>query len=177
MAELLNSETFGDRIYSRFPEVYKRDDKDNDYALKRFIQTGGEGFKCVIDEINGISDLRDSDKTPVEFLPVIFSSHGLDILNGIPYNYLKNLVPNLNAILSRKGSISAIEYLCSVVSGIVCEVSTEHFSENNRVDIIIDMDYTTEVDFPSIEQLNRIVKEFDYGISLWKLCYIKRRMY
>ena len=27
MAELLNSETFGDKIYDRFPELYKREDK------------------------------------------------------------------------------------------------------------------------------------------------------
>ena len=160
MSELLNSETFGDKIYDRFPEVYKRDDKLNNYALKRYVKTAGDGFKCVIDEVNGITDLRDSDKVDSKILPVIYSSHGLDIFNGIPETYLRNLVPTLNPLFSRKGSISAIEYLCSVVSGILCTVEMSRFSENNQVNVLIDMDNTVQKNFPNVEQLRRIVDEF-----------------
>lgn len=160
MSELLNSQNFGEKIYNKFPEVYRRDDQFNNYALKRYIETAGEGFKCVIDEINGITDLKDSDKIPSKFLPELYSSHGLYIFNGIPELYLRNLVPILNPLFSRKGSMSVISYLCSVVSGVICTVSTEHFEENNRVDVLIDMDSNTQINFPSIEQLRRILKEF-----------------
>lgn len=160
MSELLNSETFGDKIYDRFPEVYKRDDKFNNYALKRYVKTAGEGFKCVIDETNGITDLIDSDKVDSKILPVVYSSHGLDIFNGIPETYLRNLVPTLNPLFSRKGSMSSIEYLCTVVSGILCTVNVQNFSSNNRVDVIVDMDSTQSENFPNVEQMWRIIKEF-----------------
>lgn len=160
MSELLNSETFGDRIYERFPEVYKRDDKLNNYALKRYIKTAGAGFKCIIDEANGITDLRDSGKVASSTLPIVYSSHGLEIFNGIPETFLRNLVPTLNPLFSRKGSMSAIEYLCSVVSGIVCNVDVSHFSENNQVNVMVDMDNNVRGDFPSVEQLLRIMDEF-----------------
>ena len=122
MSELLNSNTFGDKIYDRFPEMYKRDDKETGYQLKRFIQTAGEGFKCVIDEINGISDLRDNDKVDSSILPVIYASQGLEVFNGIPEPYLRNLIPLLNSLFSRKGSISAVDYLCSIISGVICHI-------------------------------------------------------
>ena len=160
MSELLDSNTFGDKIYDRFPEMYKRDDKETGYQLKRFIQTAGEGFKCVIDEINGISDLRDSDKVDSSILPVIYASHGLEVFNGIPEPYLRNLIPLLNSLFSRKGSISAVDYLCSIISGVICTVDTSHFLEDYRIDILLDMDTSIKDNFPSVEQLRRIVKEF-----------------
>lgn len=160
MSELLNSETFGSKIYDKFPEGYKRDDKLNKYALKRFINTAGEGFKCVIGEVNGITDLRDSNKAITKALPVIYSSHGLEVFNGIPETYLRNLVPVLNPLFSRKGSMSAISYLSTVISGVSCKVDLSYFQDNNQVNVLIDMDNSKENDFPSVEQLRRIVNEF-----------------
>ena len=160
MSELLNSNTFGDKIYNRFPEVYRRDDRDVNYSLKRYIQTAGDGFKCAIDEVNGISDLRDNIKVPSEFLPYVYSSHGLEIFNGIPDKFLRNLIPTLNTTFSRKGSISAVEYLCSVISGVSCTVDMSNFADNNKINLAIDMDFNLRDDFPNIKQLQRIVFEF-----------------
>ena len=160
MSKLLDSETFGDKIYNRFPEVYKKDDKNNEYYLKRYISTAGEGFKCVIDETNGITDLKDYGKIDSKFLPVVYASHGIEIFNGLPELYLRNLIPILNPLLSRKGSLSAIEYLCSIISGIRCTVDTSNFSDNNRVNVVVDMDSNNTDNFPSVEQMWRILREF-----------------
>lgn len=160
MAELLNGSTFSEKIYNTFPEVYRREDKYQKYALKRYINTAGEGFKAVIEETNGVMDLKDADKVSSKFLSALFASHGLDIFNGLPEVFLRNLLPMLNTSFSRKGSISSVEYVCSVVSGVVCHVDVSNFKENNRLDVVVDMDTTNEKRFPSVEQLRRIVKEF-----------------
>ena len=161
MSKLLNSEDFGNKIYERFPELYRRDDQYYDYALKRYIQSAGEGFKAVIDEYNGIADLRDSQKIDEKFLPVIYSSHGLELFNGIPVAFLRNLVPALNTSFSRKGSVSAIEYICSVISGAICNIEIDpKFSENKHINVTLNVDFDDKDNSPSIEQLKRIVKEF-----------------
>ena len=57
--------------------------------------------------------------------------------------------------------MSAIEYLCSAVSGVICTVSVQNFSsDNNRVDVSIDMDLAQSEKFPNLEQMRRIIKEF-----------------
>ena len=56
--------------------------------------------------------------------------------------------------------MSAIEYLCSVVSGVLCTIEVSNFSDNNQVNILIDMDSTVQKNFPNVEQLRRIVDEF-----------------
>ena len=161
MSKLLNSEDFGDKIYESFPAIYRRDDQYHGYALKRYIQSAGEGFKVVIDEYNGIADLRDSQKVDEKFLPVIYSSHGLELFNDIPFAFLRNLVPVLNTSFSRKGSISAIEYICSVISGAICNIEIDpKFSENKHINVVLNMDFDDKANSPSIEQLKRIVKEF-----------------
>ena len=160
MAELLNSETFGDRIYDRFPEVYKREDQYQNFALKRYLKVAGVGYKTVIDEYNGIADLRDSDRVRSDLLPVIYTSHGLDIFRGIPEDYLRNLVYTINPCFARKGSVSSIEFLCSVTTGIQCNVDVSEFDKNNFVNIYINMDYAKKDKLPSVEQLKRIAESF-----------------
>ena len=160
MSKLLDSDKFWENIYDRFPETYKRDDSYTRYSLKRFIKTAGEGFKVATNEINGITNLRDSANVDSKFLYAVYKNHGMELFNGLPEEYIRNLVNMINPSFSRKGSISSIEYLCSVISGIVCEVDLSRFDDNNKVNLIIDMDFDQSAKFPNMEQLKRVVKEF-----------------
>ena len=104
MSKLLDSDKFWENIYDRFPETYKRDDSYTRYSLKRFIKTAGEGFKVATNEINGITNLRDSANVDSKFLYAVYKNHGMELFNGLPEEYLRNLVNMINPSFSRKGS-------------------------------------------------------------------------
>ena len=55
---LLDSGLFSEKIYDRFPLLYREEDVYQRYALKRYLQAATDGgFKPVIEEWNGITEL------------------------------------------------------------------------------------------------------------------------
>ncbi len=158
MAKLLESKDFWERIYDRFPDMYKRDDAGTNYALKRFIESAGAGFEYVIDEVNGIVDLIDSSKTPIQFIENLYNSLGLEVFYGLPETFLRNLVPYINSMFALKGSTSAVEFMSNVVSGVKCELDTSNIEEHLIVRLVMDMNNSSR--FPNLQQMERIVKEF-----------------
>ena len=83
MSKLLNSEDFGLTLYNTLPPLYRAEDEKVSFALKRYLQTVSDGgFKEIIDEINGLINLIDPEKTPSEVLPIMFEHYGLKIFNG-----------------------------------------------------------------------------------------------
>ncbi len=161
MSNLIKEETFGLELYNRFPEMYKKDDEGTGYALKRYMQAAGEGFKCAFEELNGIPDLIDPLKIPGEYLVLMFYSYGMEIFNGVPEPFLRNMIPIIGDLFSRKGSISTLVFLTSLVSGVETTLEYSNFAEDHtlHVDLFIDYDKVGN-SFPSQEQLVRIMNEF-----------------
>lgn len=162
MSNILNSEDFGLKIYNRFPPKYREDDAMNGNALMRYIQALSDGgFKYSIDEINGIINLIDPDKVDSKILPTLFKQYGLEIFNGIPGQYLRYLLPKLGEMWSRKGSLSAIEFITSSLSGIKTTTSVDYDEENNpTVTVRLEMDYSLGDYFPEADQFTRLLTNF-----------------
>lgn len=162
MSNILNSEDFGLKIYSRFPTKYKEDDVNQNFALKRYLQALSDGgFKYSIDEINGIMNLIDPDKVDAKLLPILFKQYGLEVFNGIPEQYLRYLLPKLGEAWSKKGSLSIIEFITVSLSGIktVTEI-TYDYEGNPSVDVKLEMDYNIGAYVPDIKQFTRVLQNF-----------------
>lgn len=164
MSKLLAGEQFNEKLYNTLPPVYHNADSMVDFALKRYLNVLSDGgFSKVIEEVNGILDLNDPEKTPKEVLSVVFSQYGLEIFNGLPELYLRKLLPILGDLYARKGATTVIEYLTSIISDVKSEVIiSPDFLEDYHIDIKLEMDYDQQGarDIPDREQLLRIVKEF-----------------
>lgn len=162
MSNLLKSGNFGDKIYNRFPMKYREDDIDQNFALKRYLQAMGDGgFQFAIEDINGLTTLIDPDTIKAEFLPLLFRHYGLEVFNGIPEEYLRYLLPRLGEIYAMKGSLQAIDYVCTSISGIKT-ITTVDYDENGNptVKVKLEMDVALGDFVPDVEQLNRILEKF-----------------
>lgn len=162
MSNLLKSGNFGDKIYNRFPMKYREDDIDQNFALKRYLQAMGDGgFQFAIEDINGLTTLIDPDTIKAEFLPLLFRHYGLEVFNGIPEEYLRYLLPRLGEIYAMKGSLQAIDYVCTSISGIKTITSVD-YDENGNPTVVakLEMDVNISDFVPDVEQLNRILEKF-----------------
>lgn len=163
MSKILDSKTFGDKLYNTMPQLYRTADKDVDYSLKRYFQSLSDGgFSHVIDETNDLMTVVDSDKADAKLLPNLFKSYGLEIFNGVPEMYLRKLLPLIGSLFSQKGSITPVEYLTSLISGVKSTVEvSETFRDDHSLNVTLEMDYGQDQrDIPDREQLVRIIKEF-----------------
>lgn len=161
MSKVLDPNSFGEKLYNSLPQMYRKEDEQVEYALKRFLSVAGDGgFSNVIKEYNGILDLNDPEKTTTQVLNILFKQYGFEVFNGIPEVYLRKLLPILGDLYSRKGSTTVIEYLTSIVTDIKTEVSlSPNFKNDFIVNLRFEMDYDIQ-NFPNKQQIFRIIKEF-----------------
>lgn len=162
MSKILSSENFGDKIYNRFPIKYREDDVLQDYALKRYIQSLSDGgFKYAIEDINGLMDLIDPDKVSYEVITLLFKQYGLEIFNGIPEQYLRYLLPKMGELWKNKGSISALEFLTSSISGIRTLTDVTYDAEDNpTINVKLEVDNNIGEYIPAIPQLKKLLENF-----------------
>lgn len=163
MSKTLDSKNFGDKLYNSLPEMYRVDDANENFALKRYLQSLADGgFEKVIEETNGLMTLVDPDKVDKDILPVLFKSYGFEVFNGIPELYLRKLLPMVSKLFALKGSITSVEYLTSLVSGVKSTVEvSDSFNEDHSIDVKLDLDYNlSPSELPDREQLLRIISEF-----------------
>ena len=160
---ILDSSTFGEKIYNRFPSKYKADDVYTGYALKRFIFTVAEGgFKYVIDDTNGLLNLVRQDTSSPEVLKLLYEQYGMEVFNGIPEEYLRRFLPFLADASSYRGSLTAIDFISTSVTGIPTTTEIEANDEDNSVDVTVTLELTRSVlkYFPDYNQLARILENF-----------------
>lgn len=164
MSKVMDSKTFSGKLYNTLPVMYHNADSMVDYALKRYLQVLSDGgYSFVVDELNGILNLNDPERTPSEVLGILFEQYGLPLFNGIPEVYLRKLLPILGDLYARKGATTVIEYLTSIISDVKTDiVISPDFLNDYHIDLKLEMDYdqTGARDLPDREQLLRIIKEF-----------------
>lgn len=162
MSNILNSEDFGTKIYNRFPSKYREDDVGQQLALKRYIESLSDGgFSPVIQDMNGLLDIKDTSRTPYDALLNLYKQYGLEVFNGIPEPYLRYLLPRLSEAWSKKGSLSVIEFVTSSLSGIKTSTNVTYDSKGNPfLEVRLEMDYNMGDYFPDSKQFNRILRNF-----------------
>lgn len=159
---LLDSGQFSEKIYDRFPLLYREEDVYQRYALKRYLQAAADGgFKPVIEEWNGITELIDPEKTRYEVLKILYQQYGLELFNGIPENYLRFLLPFLGGMWERKGNLDVVSSMTSIIAGAKANTKIEEDIHGNyNVNIYLEMNYTLDGYFPEPEQFRRLLSNF-----------------
>ena len=105
---------FGDYLYSRLPEMYRREDaKDGiDFALKRYLEVLDKGgLQLLFGELLTLYDLFDVDTCPKEVLPLISRLLGYNFINEVDEFMQRKIVSNLVEIYKRKGTKSVIDFI------------------------------------------------------------------
>lgn len=173
---ILDSESFGERIYNKFPLKYREDDLSQNLALKRYIKSLGEGFKVTIDDINGLLNFCDSDLIPDNVLPTVLRHYGLDIdvLEDIPPKYLRGLLKNIGAILLSRGTHNSVSY---VVNSMFSATDLTNVTLNGvsgtdyTLTISTDNVNTSVIDTPQVSKgVKEIIKKFTpffQNITYW----------
>ena len=160
---ILDSNNFGEKIYNRFPSKYRADDVHTGYALKRFIfATADGGFKHIIDDTNGLFNLIRPDTSRPDVLKILYEQYGMEVFNGIPEEYLRRFLPFLADANSYRGSLTAIDFISTSVTGIPTTTEIEANDEDNSVDVTVTLELTSSVlkYFPDYNQLTRILENF-----------------
>ena len=158
----LSSEDFGLKIYNKFPPMYREDDAKVNYALKRYLQSVGDGgFKYAIDEWNGILNIYNPSNIDSNMLSILYEQFGFDLFYGIPEEYLRYLLPRLSEAWKKKGSLDVVEYVVYALSGIktTTEVHTDS-QDNILLDVRLEMDFAMGSFFPDPSQFKRILDKF-----------------
>ena len=160
---ILDSSIFGDKIYNKFPSKYRADDVNTGYALKRFIFALSEGgFKYIIDDTNGLLNLIRSDTSRPDVLKALYEQYGMEVFNGIPEEYLRRFLPFLADASSYRGSLTAIDFISTSVTGIPTTTEIVANDEDNSIDVTVTLELTSSVlkYFPDYNQLTRILENF-----------------
>lgn len=124
MSNVLNPDTFGEKLYNRLPALYRTEDSNNNLALKRYLESLSEGgFAKLINEMNGLLNIVDPEKTPTKILKYIFSQYGVTMFQGVDEKFLRKLLQIISDILARKGSKSTIYYIASILTGCECVIN------------------------------------------------------
>lgn len=162
MSNILNSEDFGLKIYNRFPPKYREDDMGQNLALKRYLQALSDGgFRYIIQDINGLLDIKDPSRTSLDILLNLYKQYGLEVFNGIPENYLRSLLPYLSSVWKYKGSINIIEFVTTTLSGIKVSSDIKYNSYGTPIITVrLEMDFSLSDYFPSSGQFKRILENF-----------------
>lgn len=124
MSNVLNPDTFGEKLYNRLPALYRTEDVNNNLALKRYLESLSEGgFAKLINEMNGLLNIVDPEKTPHKVLKYLFGQYGVTMFQGVDEKLLRKLLQIISDILSRKGSKSTIYYIASILTGCECVIN------------------------------------------------------
>lgn len=124
MSKILNPETFGEKLYNRLPNMYRTADAENEYDLKRYLLSLNDGgFSKVIDEMNGLLDIPDPERTPAKCLKYLFGEYGVTMFQGVDEKLLRKLLQILADIFARKGTESVIFYISSILTGCECTLN------------------------------------------------------
>ena len=109
---------FSNFLYNKLPKVYRDEDQNIGYPLKRYLESLVEGgFAHVIEGVNEFITLIDPDKIPEEYLPHLCNSFGLTYFPDLDSTYQRKFLSNVGEIMKRRGTYAGIRYFIKATTG------------------------------------------------------------
>lgn len=119
----MSKRDFGKWLYDKLPHVYKDKDKENSYTLERFLEVlGTEGYNYLLNEMEELEKLSDLYSCPDKYLPYLSESLGVEYFHFLPPEFNRRLLINIQELLDRKGTRSAIKFIARELTGFEAEI-------------------------------------------------------
>lgn len=168
---VLSPENFREKLYNRLPKIYRAEDEHNNLALKRYLNALSDGgFAKTIEELNGLLNIVDPEKTPSNVLPFLFHQYGVTPLQGVDEQLLRKMLQIISTILERKGSKSTIQFIASLITG--CRTVISSSIKNNSYMLKISFEVENQesaIDEPTKAFLESILR--DYVPFYWDMTF------
>lgn len=115
-----------DFLYNRMlPSAYISEDSAIGSPFKRYLSALVEGgIEPLLKDTLDIMNLRDPQKCPSKYLPVLCENFGLPYFPDIDEKFQRKFLSNFMELNMRKGTSSCIEYLARELSGYDVEVDS-----------------------------------------------------
>lgn len=116
----------GDYLYNSLPALYRVQDKDTNYTLKRYLGALGQSMTLVNDETRDILTLLDVEKMDAKFLPYFASMFGVEYHHDIPEDSQRKYLANIVDIQKRKGTKEVLEFTARELTGMNATIREGH---------------------------------------------------
>lgn len=132
-----SKENIGSYLYTRLPSYHRQLDEQNNLLLKRFMEVLDEGFKVTSNQLDEALKRVQASKCPEDKLENLARSLGADWISTIHPKYQRQIVAMLVKLYKQKGTIDAIRFIASELSGfeakiIEGEIPDEYFIEGDE---------------------------------------------
>lgn len=138
-------------LYSRLPAVYREEDANIGYPLKRFLNILVEGgFKLAEKDIIDYLNLFNADKCPAKFLPHLGSLLGFEFPFDMPEQVQRKFIKNAARLYRMKGTKASLQFLISELIGFPAVITDEDVINKTFV-----VDITASGEDPDLEAKQR----------------------
>lgn len=157
----MTKEEFFVTLYEKMPEVYRRLDSNNNYSLKKYVDSMSIGLTQVFDDITNFKKLVNPLECADEYIQVLCDCFYIPFYSDIPIKYYRKLLNDIGNLRLRKGTLNCVHYLCTALTGLDVDVDSDNLSGHileillkaDSVDKVLDIDVATKT-------LETFIKDF-----------------
>lgn len=107
----------GKQLYNELPEIYRSEDVNYNYPLKRFMEIVGQFYDYLKSVTNMNMILRDPQKIPSHLLPLLSEHYGAFYYHDIPAIYQRRFLSQVGEFIGTKGTEPTLRFIASKLVG------------------------------------------------------------
>lgn len=158
------SEKLLDLLYFRkLPKVYRDMDAENNFALKRYLQSLLEGGVSPLSLLTDkLLTLNDPLQCPDEFFPLLCASFGVPFYKDIPLIYQRRFLNSYGDIFKRKGTFSIVRFLAKTMTGFHADLLFQEEPDGEYLTVTLLVEDTKQLEELDVatETIRRYIKEY-----------------
>ena len=114
-----------DLLYSLLPSIYRVEDENLKYPLKRFLDVLVQGGIIDLEnKIASFTDLFDADRCPPEYLPHLAAILGFEFPHNLTSKEQRRFIKNMANFYMIKGTKRSLEFIIRELLAVDVEISS-----------------------------------------------------
>lgn len=107
----------GDKMYNLLPAVYRLEDRNYNYPLKRFLHIIGVHLDFLYSVASMPKMFYNPEECPRELLPYLYANYGLRYSEDVPSVFQRKFMAQYGELLTHKGTEQMLRYMVTELSG------------------------------------------------------------